>query len=209
MRVLISAMLFVNFVLLGVVIENHGTERAAQLRHLPVPPAPLNSLSARTSETLADFVMARLNDDPFLSGYDPDRLDPQTYCLAQAVYFEARSEPLSGQLAVAQVVLNRVKSPAYPDTVCGVVFQNQNWRHRCQFSFACDGLSDKPYNRPAWAVSATIAEIAKRRAWDDLTHNATHYHADYVQPRWRLALTSTVRHGRHLFYRDEQALGLD
>lgn len=75
---------------------------------------------------------------------NPANLEPQTQCLAQAIYFEARSEPLEGQLAVGQVVMNRVESNAYPDTTCEVVFQNERMRHRCQFSFACDGKSDRP-----------------------------------------------------------------
>jgi len=123
-------------------------------------------------------------------------------CLSQAVYFEARSEPLEGQLAVAQVVLNRVESPYWPNTICGVVFQNERMRHRCQFSFACDGLTDSPYNRRAWRTAETIAAVALHDLWDDVTDGATHYHADYVQPDWRKMMHPTVAYGRHQFYRD-------
>lgn len=133
----------------------------------------------------------------------------QFNCLAQAVYFEARSEPLTGQLAVAQVVLNRMDSPAYPDTVCGVVFQNERWRHRCQFSFACDGKSDRPRNLAAWQTAQQIAQLAYDGDWPDVTGGSTHYHADYVQPDWRLAMEKTVRHGRHLFYRDNKVVLTD
>lgn len=124
-------------------------------------------------------------------------------CLAQAVYFEARSEPLEGQLAVAQVVLNRVGNPRYPGNVCRVVFQNETWRHRCQFSFACDGLSDRPREPYAWEVAKRVSMVAKYGFWYDVSGSATHYHAEYVQPHWREDMQPTRRHGRHLFYRED------
>lgn len=127
---------------------------------------------------------------------------PEGHCLAQAVYFESRSEPIDGQLAVAQVVLNRVKSPYYPDTICGVVFQNEKMRHRCQFSFACDGLSDNPYEPEAWDLAERIAYIALSGRWQDITEDATHYHAVYVNPSWANNLVETGQHGSHIFYRD-------
>lgn len=122
-------------------------------------------------------------------------------CLAQAIYFEARSEPLEGQLAVAQVVLNRVNHKRYPDTVCGVVFQNEHLHNRCQFSFACDGRSDRPREMRAWKMAQKVSLVAKNGYLSDITHRATHYHADYVSPYWRDALEPTVQHGRHHFYR--------
>lgn len=129
--------------------------------------------------------------------------DKEARCLAQAIYFEARSEPLEGQLAVAQVVLTRVTNRRYPNTVCGVVFQNEHRRHRCQFSFACDGRSDTPLNRNAWDVAQRIGTVAQKGLWDDLTSSATHYHARYVSPRWRQSMVATAEYGQHLFYRDD------
>ncbi len=123
-------------------------------------------------------------------------------CLAQAVYFESRSETLEGQLAVAQVVLNRVENRRYPSNICGVVFQNERLRHRCQFSFACDGRSDTPHERRAWEIAKRISQIALAGQWRDLSGRATHYHAIYVDPSWRSAMTKTAAHGQHLFYRD-------
>lgn len=149
-----------------------------------IPPASL-----REAMSLAE---GRIGDD----------IRQQAYCLAQAVYFEARSEPLEGQLAVAQVVLNRVDSPFWPNEICAVVFQNQHMRHRCQFSFACDGLSETPRNRQAWRIAEQMAGVALNGLWDDVTNGSTHYHADYVQPDWRNMMHPTVAHGRHLFYRD-------
>jgi spore germination cell wall hydrolase CwlJ-like protein len=125
-------------------------------------------------------------------------------CLAQAIYYEARGETLEGQRAVGNVVLNRVSDPRYPKTVCAVVFQNEHARHRCQFSFACDGLSDHPPNSRSWRHARKLATkmlTSKRR---DDTGNATHYHANYVQPHWASELQPTVDIGHHLFYRDKR-----
>lgn len=128
--------------------------------------------------------------------------DGEARCLAQAVYFEARSEPLEGQLAVAQVVLNRVQDRRYPSTVCEVVFQNEHRRHRCQFSFACDGRSDTPYDKRAWDIAQRLGYIASTGQWQDLSGRATHYHADYVRPYWNAKMQRTAEYGRHSFYRD-------
>jgi len=144
---------------------------------------------------LDELIYARLNTAPAAT-------DAEDRCLAQAVYFEARSESLEGQLAVAQVVLNRVADPRYPDSVCGVVFQNAHKAFRCQFSFACDGLSDNPHNRQAWAIANAVAQVAKDAAWDDLVDASTHYHAVYVEPYWVDKLDRRVQVGRHIFYRD-------
>lgn len=128
--------------------------------------------------------------------------DRQARCLAQAVYFEARSESLEGQLAVAQVVLNRVADKRYPNTICAVVFQNENRRHRCQFSFACDGRSDTPFEARAWDVAQRIGYVALEGLWQDVTGDATHYHASYSKPYWRTHMIATAHYGHHMFYRD-------
>jgi len=122
-------------------------------------------------------------------------------CLAQAVYFEARSEPIQGQHAVAEVVLNRVDDARFPDTVCGVVFQNEQRRHRCQFSFACDGRSDKPREQRPWEEARQIAAVVLLGIGGEVTNEATHYHATYVQPYWANRLDRTVQVGQHIFYR--------
>ena len=123
-------------------------------------------------------------------------------CLATAIYHEARGEPIRGQIAVAQVVLNRVKSEFYPDTICGVVFQNDHWRNRCQFSFACDGRSDDWRDRRSWAIAMDIADkVANGEAYLTDVGQATHYHADYVNPRWNRSMNRVSRIGRHIFFR--------
>ncbi len=125
-------------------------------------------------------------------------------CLATAIYFEARGEPERGQIAVAQVVLNRLKNPAYPNTICAVVYQNKNKRNACQFSFACDGRPDRITDRSAWASSQALASKILN---DDRTMflsdvgAATHYHANYVRPRWARAMKKVDKIGRHIFYK--------
>jgi spore germination cell wall hydrolase CwlJ-like protein len=123
-------------------------------------------------------------------------------CLAQAIYFEARNEPLRGQIGVAQVVLNRVFSPYYPDTVCGVVFQNAHRFLSCQFTFACDGKSKAIRERAAWGRAQRIAKQAlDSTVWLPDVAKSTHYHATYVRPRWVREMKKMVRHGQHIFYR--------
>ncbi|MEM9878415.1 MAG: cell wall hydrolase [Pseudomonadota bacterium] len=132
----------------------------------------------------------------------PQDFNAEDQCLAQAVYFEARSETLEGQLAVAQVVLNRVVDARFPSSICKVVFQGETKRHRCQFSFACDGQPDRPRNAQAWSIARAISHIALNNYWHDVTSVSTHYHADYVAPYWGDLLEQQVQVGRHIFYRD-------
>ena len=122
-------------------------------------------------------------------------------CLARAVYFEARSESELGQLAVARVILNRTKDPAYPKTICGVVYQGSNRRNSCQFSFACDGLPDDVKQPAAWANSKRVAQKAMSDSkGTKIMSTATNYHADYVRPKWAGSMKRLVKIGRHIFY---------
>lgn len=121
-------------------------------------------------------------------------------CLTQAVYYEAANEPTQGKRAVAQVVLNRLKHPAYPNSVCGVVYEGVN-RPVCQFSFTCDGsLLRKPMARQ-WAESQAVAKAALAGSVEKTVGSATHYHADYVLPRWAFTLGKIDKIGAHIFYR--------
>ncbi len=134
----------------------------------------------------------------------PSNVSAESFrCLAQAVYFEARSEPFEGQVAVAYVILNRVKDRRYPDNICGVVFQNEKRRNQCQFSFACDGLSDNPYEKAAWNVARRVAGGTLKNASSDVTARSTHYHAKYVHPGWAKHLQPTLQVGSHIFYRED------
>jgi spore germination cell wall hydrolase CwlJ-like protein len=133
-------------------------------------------------------------------------------CLAEGMYFEARGESLRGQLAVGRVILNRVESESYPSTICDVVYQNDHMRNRCQFSFACDGHPDTISERDVWDrirgyAAWLMANDPKGTEYQVLAslEAATHYHADYVSPRWAKFLKLTARIGRHIFYADPSA----
>lgn len=126
------------------------------------------------------------------------------HCLAQTIYFEARSEPHDGWEAVAEVVINRALDTRYPATICGVVFQNEYKRHRCQFSFACDGRSDRPKNKEVWQTALRIAADKLARYHVPPHHvRATHYHADYVAPSWSKKMQRLEKIGRHIFYAEQ------
>ena len=102
---------------------------------------------------------------------------------------------------MARVILNRVKSARYPDSICGVVFQGSHRRNSCQFSFACDGQSDTPKNLPVWKRSDRLAALALRTSAPlKQVAAATHYHADYVSPRWSKKMEKLAKIGRHIFY---------
>jgi hypothetical protein len=123
-------------------------------------------------------------------------------CLAKAIYFEARDQPYRGQVAVAQVVINRVFSPFYPDDVCGVIYQNASHHLACQFTFACDGRSKAIKERRAWARARRIArQTLDGKLYVQAVGTATHYHAVYVRPTWVREMHRIVREGGHTFYR--------
>jgi spore germination cell wall hydrolase CwlJ-like protein len=112
---------------------------------------------------------------------DPDKVDREQRCLAEAVYFEARSEPEEGQAAVAQVVLNRVKSGLYPGSICGVVYQNRHRHLACQFTFACEGKSLRIADRESWDQAQRVArEVLEGKTYLADVGSSTHYHADDV-----------------------------
>ncbi len=123
-------------------------------------------------------------------------------CLANAVYFEARDQPFKGQVAVAQVVMNRVFSGFYPEDVCGVIYQNADHHLACQFTFACDGKRKVINERGAWARANRIAkETLAGKLYETAVGTATHYHALYVHPNWVREMHKLVRYGIHSFYR--------
>ncbi len=123
-------------------------------------------------------------------------------CLAVGIYFESRGEPVKGQAAVAQVILNRVRNPAYPKTICGVVYQNDHWRNRCQFSFACDGIKDRVKSPGHWKTAEDVAmAVTSGAIWLPEVGSSTHYHATYVKPRWARTMKRLKKIGRHIFYR--------
>ena len=120
-------------------------------------------------------------------------------CLTQAVYYEAGFEPVEGRRAVAQVVLNRMRHPAFPKSVCGVVYQNNG--RICQFTFACDGSLNRAPAAGAWKQAEATARAALGGYVERIVGGATHYHADYVAPRWAPLLAKVSVIGQHIFYR--------
>ena len=142
----------------------------------------------------------------------------QITCLADNIYWEARNQPVKGMIAVGLVTENRVEDDRYPDTYCEVVEQGpvrESWKqngvyypvkHRCQFSLYCDGKSDNipPVDYEVYDVALAIAfKIYYGPYFDDFTHGATHYHADYVFPEWANSKTKTIKIANHIFYRWE------
>ncbi|AMK22838.1 MULTISPECIES: cell wall hydrolase [unclassified Sphingobium] len=138
------------------------------------------------------------------AGEDHDRA---LQCLTQAVYYEAAREPESGQRAVAQVVLNRVRHPAFAKTVCGVVYQRFD-ASVCQFSFVCDGSLARHPLPDLWSRAKRIAADALAGRVEKEVGTATHYHADYVFPRWAPHLAKLAQVGAHIFYRWPGGWGL-
>ena len=128
-------------------------------------------------------------------------------CLSQAIYYEARSESEDGQRAVAQVVLNRVRHSAYPNNICGVVYQGSHLRTGCQFTFTCDGSLRYHPIAYAWARARRIAAEALAGEVYGPVGNATHYHTTAISPYWAPSLTRTALVGAHVFYRMPGALG--
>ncbi len=122
-------------------------------------------------------------------------------CLSLAVYYEAASESYAGQQAVAQVVLNRVAHPAYPASVCGVVFQGSERRTGCQFTFTCDGSLNRNPSRRGWALAQSVALAALAGEVYEPVGLATHYHTNYVNPYWAASLDYIGPIGAHRFYR--------
>jgi len=190
---------------------------AAQLAAIPAPPEPEPMLLQPVSPTDAAAINASI---PLAGDVGPsagafafrgsapiDRLR-SLQCLSEAVYYEARSESEDGQRAVAQVVLNRVRHPAYPGSVCGVVYQGpMRAGGGCQFTFTCDGSLALPPAGPAWLAARRIAAEALAGQVYAPVGLATHYHTQQVLPVWAYRLAKAAVIGNHIFYRTPGAWG--
>lgn len=168
---------------------------AAADPNAPLPTLASDQLSyARANAPVTDFSVTRDTSGQAVS-------EKELWCLATAIYFEARGESYRGQVAVAQVVLNRMKHKLYPDTICGVVFQNQNRRNSCQFSFACDGRPERITDDTSWDQAQEIARGAVQgNLYLSEVGYATHYHATYVYPHWAPRMKKLTKIGLHVFY---------
>jgi len=156
------------------------------------------------------FETPRLRDAADIRSLSPLRVEHRRWaetrasehqCLAEAVYYEARSESRSGQLAVADVVKNRVKSKHYPNSICAVVYEGAHRPFACQFSFACDGSMDRAPTGKAWQRSLDIAQLSLTGFVPDMTKNSTHYHTIEIEPDWAQTLEFKATIGFHKFYR--------
>jgi spore germination cell wall hydrolase CwlJ-like protein len=134
--------------------------------------------------------------------------EPEAWCLAQNIYYEARGSNLADQAAVADVVLNRVKDSRYPNTICEVVKQGRKYangqmiRNQCQFSWYCDGKSDYPLDSESWTkAQQTAYMMIYHNDYRGITEGSTHYHANYVKPSWAKQKQLVGRIGTHIYYR--------
>ncbi|NNE57004.1 MAG: cell wall hydrolase [Hellea sp.] len=125
----------------------------------------------------------------------------ESRCMAEAIYYEARSETTSGQRAVAEVIQNRIKSKHYPNSVCDVVYEGSERTTGCQFSFTCDGSMDIAPRGKSWERSVKVANYMLSGSHLPITNNATHYHTTEVSPAWSQTMRMTRKVGSHVFYR--------
>jgi spore germination cell wall hydrolase CwlJ-like protein len=125
----------------------------------------------------------------------------QMSCLAEALYFEARGEPIQGQLAVGEVILNRVEDIRYPSSICKVINQGTGRRFACQFTYTCDGKLETVNERKPYEMALKIAKILMTTHDGKLTRGSTHYHSNYVNPKWSKKFKRVAKFGRHIFYR--------
>lgn len=182
-----------------------SAQNAAPLPKLAAPDA-IKPIAPQDAEAINAARPADATFDPpaapfVLPRTDAVRFNTAVDCLAAAVYYEAASEPIDGQRAVAQVVLNRVRHPAFPKSVCGVVFDGWQQSMRCQFSFACDGSMKRKPSAGGWSLARAVAVAALSGYVMPAVGHATHYHANYVLPYWADQLTKVNTLGRHIFYR--------
>lgn len=176
-----------------------GWTRQHDLPKLTMLPAPDLDTAFMASAQTGGLTEAWLQQQPEPIG------DADWQCLTEAVYFEARGESLDGQVAVAEVILNRVDSPLYPRTVCGVV--QQRGGGGCQFSYVCDGKADRMHEKAAADLAARIARAMLDGAPRLLTDGATHFHTRSVRPGWSKRFPRTAEIGSHLFYRQPDPRG--
>ncbi|HEU0223755.1 MAG TPA: cell wall hydrolase [Paracoccaceae bacterium] len=157
--------------------------------------ARVRALTPEERQSLLSFAEEELDLLPVAEG------DAEWRCLAEALYFEARGESVAGQIAVAEVILNRAESQHYPDSVCGVVRQGESDPRGCQFSYMCDGRPETIRDRKAFERVAKVARLMLDGQPRMLTGGATHFHVSSVRPDWSRRFARTARIGAHVFYR--------
>lgn len=159
------------------------------------------TFATRNTDPAERFVTERRLDLSALDALPVANGNSEWRCLAEAIYFEARGEPIAGQIGVAEVILNRVDDRRFPNSVCAVTKQGIGNGRVCQFSFACDGHAEVMRDRRARDRSEKLAEIMVAGRARSVTAGATHFHATYVRPSWSRRLARTAAIGQHVFYR--------
>ncbi len=195
----------------GAVLSTRSVEPLADVSHMADPALP------ETSQLMANLAAFPFLEAPSypeaiqVASWAPTRgnLEAELTCLSLNIYHEARGEPGSGQTAVAHVVMNRVADRRFPSSVCEVVRQGgELTKHGCQFSWWCDGRSDRPRNGRSWQETEEIARSVYWGLSKDPTKGALWYHADYVSPYWSRVFTKGPKIGSHIFYHDGRKLRL-
>lgn len=189
---------------MNVELASYSTQNGFAARAQPV------SFSEDVFEQPAMTISAAVRDSRALAALRPFqpavlsealRVTQESNCLAEAIYYEARSESADGQMAVAEVIVNRTRSSVYPSTYCGVVYQGSERTTGCQFTFTCDGSLNHRPRGDAWVRSQALAAEVMMGFMRPITHRATHYHTVAVDPVWSSNLVETTRIGAHIFYR--------
>jgi spore germination cell wall hydrolase CwlJ-like protein len=177
-------------------LESRALSRVGttHLKGLVTPVTPVSAASV-TGGGKFSYDASWLKTQPGASGGKEWR------CLAEALYFEARGETIEGLFAVAEVILNRVASKRFPNSICGVVNQGTGRKFACQFTYTCDGRPENIDDKSSWTRVGKVARVAIDGAPRVLTKGATHYHATWVSPDWSRTYTKTYAHGVHIFYR--------
>ncbi|MEY1554903.1 cell wall hydrolase [Yoonia sp. R2331] len=169
-----------------------------------VPDARLNALTTLPSAEDRGITTSPATisyDNAFLSSMSAPSGGAEWRCMAEALYHEARGESTKGLFAVGEVIMNRVDSAAYPNSICGVVHQGTGRKYACQFTWTCDGRSDAINNRSAFNRVGKVAKLLMDGAPRELTAGATHYHTTAVSPSWARRFPQTAKYGVHIFYR--------
>lgn len=176
-------------------VEARGLKSVGESRVKELLDSSVVRTSGQTGKAGVQFSRSWIDAQPKATGAE------QWRCLSEALYFEARGETVKGQFAVAEVIMNRVKSARFPGSLCAVIHQGTGKKYQCQFTYTCDGRAEVISEPRAFARVSKIARYVMDGKVPPLTKGATHYHTTAVKPRWSKVYTRTAKIGVHLFYR--------
>lgn len=178
-------------------LEQRALSRArdGHLERLVTPQRPIPVVATVQGGRKINYDMTWLDSRPRATG------GARWRCLSEALYFEARGETVKGLFAVAEVILNRVDSSRYPNTVCGVINQGTGRKYACQFTYTCDGRPENIHESASWERVGKVARLMLDGGARPLTKGALYYHTTAVSPKWSRVFDRTARYGVHLFYK--------